>query len=55
MNPRQAVPEGRILEEIEHKQPATSIQTDNTTALGFVTKNNPESNKTNRHAILVAM
>ena len=38
--------QGRILEEIRHKHPPTPIQTDNTTALGFVTKkSNPKTIK----------
>ena len=39
INSRQAVPARQLLEEMGHKQPPTPIQTDNTTALGFVTKN----------------
>ena len=39
LNSRQAIPARRLLEEMGHKQPPTPIQTDNTTALGFVTKN----------------
>ena len=43
---RQAIPARRLLEEMGHKQPPTPIQTDNTTALGFVTKNlNPKATK----------
>jgi hypothetical protein len=38
LNSRQAIPARRLLEEMGHKQPPTPIQTDNTTALGFVTK-----------------
>ena len=46
INSRQAIPARRILEEMGHKQPPTPIQTDNTTALGFVTKNlNPKATK----------
>ena len=39
INSRQAIPARQLLEEMGHKQPPTPIQTDNTTALGFVTKN----------------
>ena len=39
LNSRQAIPARTTLEEMVHKQPPTPIQTDNTTALGFVTKN----------------
>ena len=39
INSRQAIPARHLLEEMGHKQPPTPIQTDNTTALGFVTKN----------------
>ena len=46
INTRQAIPARCLLEEMGHKQPATPIQTDNTTALGFVTKNlNPKATK----------
>ena len=46
INSRQAIPSRIILEETGHKQPPTPIQTDNTTALGFVTKNlNPKATK----------
>ena len=46
INSRQAIPARRLLEEMKHKQPPTPIQTDNTTALGFVTKNlNPKATK----------
>ena len=38
INTRQAIPARQLLEEMGHKQPPTPIQTDNTTALGFVTK-----------------
>ena len=38
-NSRQAIPARQLLEEMGHPQPPTPIQTDNTTALGFVTKN----------------
>ena len=39
LNSRQAIPARTTLEEMGHKQPPTPIQTDNTTALGFVSKN----------------
>ena len=39
INSRQAIPARTLLEEMGHKQPPTPIMTDNTTALGFVTKN----------------
>ena len=39
INTRQAIPARYQLEEMGHKQPPTPVQTDNTTALGFVTKN----------------
>ena len=39
INSRQAIPAQHLLEEMGHRQPPTPIQTDNTTALGFVTKN----------------
>ena len=46
VNNRQAIPACRLLKEMGHKQPATPTQTDNTTALGFVTKNlNPKATK----------
>ena len=46
INTRQAIPARRLLEEMGHKQPATPIQTDNTTAFGFVSKNlNPKATK----------
>ena len=46
INTRQAIPAKYQLEEMGHKQPATPVQTDNTTALGFVTKNlNPKATK----------
>ena len=38
LNSRQAIPARRLLEEMGHKQPPTPIQTDNTTAFGFVNK-----------------
>ena len=46
INTRQAIPARRLLEEMGHKQPTTPTQTDNTTALGFVSKNlNPKATK----------
>ena len=36
INAREAVPMRLLLEEMGHPQPKTSIQTDNTTALGVV-------------------
>ena len=46
INTRQAFPAFNLLQEMGHKQPATPTQTDNTTALGFVTKNlNPKATK----------
>ena len=39
INTRQAIPTRYLLEEMGHPQPPTPVQTDNTTALGFVTKN----------------
>jgi hypothetical protein len=39
LNSRQAIPARTTLEEMGHIQPPTPIQTDNTTALGFVMKN----------------
>ena len=39
VNTRHAISVRRTLEEMGHPQPATPVQTDNTTALGFVTKN----------------
>ena len=46
INTRQAIPARRTLEEMGHKQPPTPVQTDNTTALGFVTKTlNPKATK----------
>ena len=38
-NTRQAIPARYLLEEMGHKQPPTPVQTDNTTALGFVNQN----------------
>ena len=37
INAREAVPMRLLLEEMGHPQPKTSLQTDNTTALGVVT------------------
>ena len=46
INTRQAIPVCRLLDETSLKQSATPIQTDNTTALGFVMKNlNPKATK----------
>ena len=46
INTRQAIPARRLLEEMGHKQPTTPTQTDNTTALGFFTRNlNPKATK----------
>ena len=46
INSRQAIPARTVLEEMGHVQPPTLIQTDNTTALGFVSKNlQPKANK----------
>ena len=39
INSRQAIPARTTLIEMGHQQPPTPIQTDNTTALGFVSKN----------------
>ena len=39
INSRQAIPARVTVEELGHIQPPTPIQTDNTTALGFVSKN----------------
>ena len=45
-NTGQAIPARQLLEEMGYKQPATPTQTDNTTALGFVSKNlNPKATK----------
>ena len=38
VNTRHVIPTRRTLEEMGHPQPSTSVQTDNTTALGFATK-----------------
>ena len=39
INCRKAIPIRQALKEMGHKQPPNPIQTDNTTAYGFVTKN----------------
>ena len=39
INSRKLIPAWTTVEEMVHKQPPTPIQTYNTTALGFVTKN----------------
>ena len=39
INSCQAIPAQKTIEELGHQQPPTPIQTDNTTALGFVSKN----------------
>ena len=39
LNSRQTIPARTLLEEMGHVQPPTPIMTDNTTALGFVSKN----------------
>ena len=39
INSRQAIPARKTIEELGHQQPSTPIQTNNTTALGFVSKN----------------
>ena len=39
INAREAVPQRMTLAEMGHKQPQTPMQTDNTTALGFVNNN----------------
>ena len=39
VNTHQSIPARYLLEEMGHPQPPTPIQTNNTTALGFVTKN----------------
>ena len=39
INCREAIPARQALKEMGHKQPPTPIQTDNTTAYGFVTNN----------------
>ena len=46
VNTRLAIPTRRTLAEMGHPQPPTPVQTDNTTAHGFVTKNlNPKATK----------
>ena len=46
INTCHATPARKLLNEMGHKQPATPAHTDNTTALGFVTKNlNPKATK----------
>lgn len=46
INTCQAIPTRRLLEEMRHTQLPTPVQTDNTTAHGFVTKNlNPKATK----------
>ena len=46
INSWQAIPVRTEVEEMSHKQPPTPIQTDNTTELGFVTKNlHPKATK----------
>ena len=39
INSRQAIPARNTVGDMGHKQPPTPMQTDNTTALGFITKN----------------
>jgi hypothetical protein len=39
LNPRQSIPDRTTLIEMDHPQPPTPIQTENTTTLGFVGKN----------------
>ena len=39
INSHQAIPARKTIEELGHQQPPTPIQTDNTTVLGFVSKN----------------
>jgi hypothetical protein len=39
INAGEAIPMQHLLEEMGHKQPPTPIQTDNSTALGIITKN----------------
>ena len=39
INSRQAIPARNTVEEMGHKQPPTPMHTDNTTSLGFITKN----------------
>ena len=46
INSRQEIPARTAVEKMVHKQPPTPIQTDNTTSLGFVTKNlHPKATK----------
>ena len=46
VNTRLAIPVRNLLIEMGHPQPPTPVQTDNTTAHGFVTKNlNPKATK----------
>ena len=46
INTRLAIPTRRLLAEMGHPQPPTPVQTDNTTAHSFVTKNlNPKATK----------
>ena len=46
INTRQAIPVRCLLEKRTHKQPPTPTQADNTTAIGFITKNlNPKMTK----------
>ena len=44
LNFREAIPTRQVLEEMGHKQPPAPMQTDNTTAYGFV-KNNISSKR----------
>ena len=55
INTCQAIPTRTLLTEMGHPQPSTPVQTDNTTAHGFVTKNlNPsQSNQISRYELLV--
>ena len=39
INSREVIPAQKTIEELGHQQPPTPIQTDNTTALGFICKN----------------
>ena len=49
VNSRFAIPARQLLDEMGHSQPPTPIQTDNTTALGFVTKNlQPKATKSTK-------
>ena len=46
INARETIPMQHVLEEMDHKQPPTPVQTDNITALGVVTNNiQPRRNK----------